>query len=70
MSNEDNKPTITVDDKEHIIEDMTQEQQIMVQHLLDLSNKITQASFSLDQLKVSEVAFRMRLIESLKVVEE
>ena len=56
---------VTIDDKEYVFEDMTQEQQTLVNHVADLDRKITSAQFNLDQLKVGQQAFIQMLKESL-----
>lgn len=57
---------ITIDDKEYVFEDMTQEQQLLVNHLLDLDRKIASTQFNLDQLTVGKQAFLNMLKESLE----
>jgi hypothetical protein len=56
---------ITIDDKDYVFEDMTQEQQILVNHCLDLDRKIASTQFNLDQLRVGKDAFVKMLKESL-----
>jgi hypothetical protein len=56
---------ITIDDKQYIVEDMTKEQQLLVNHVLDLDRKISSAQFSLDQLEVGKQAFVNMLKQSL-----
>ena len=56
---------IVIDGKEHIFEDMTQEQQIMVNHIADLDRKIGSTQFNLDQLQVGKDAFIQMLKTSL-----
>ena len=58
--------TITIDDKEYMFEDMTQEQQVLVNHCLDLDRKIASAQFNLDQLRVGKDAFVGMLKASLE----
>ena len=53
----DKKTPIVIDDVEHIFEDMTSEQQMMVNHIADLDRKIQSAQFNLDQLSVGKDAF-------------
>ena len=53
----DKKTPITINDKEYIIEDMTQEQQTMVNHIADLERKLNTAQFNMDQLRVGRDAF-------------
>lgn len=62
--------TILIDDVEHDLNEMTQEQQILVQHCLDLDRKIASAQFSLDQLNVGKQAFISMLKQSLEKKEE
>jgi hypothetical protein len=56
---------ITIDDVEYIFEDMTQEQQILVNHVADLDRKIGSTQFNLDQLTVGKQAFVQLLKEKL-----
>jgi hypothetical protein len=62
----DKKTPITVNDVEYIFEDMTPEQQALVNHCLDLTRKIESSQFNLDQLNVGKQAFVKLLEESLK----
>jgi len=61
------KNQVTIDDVEYAFEDMTPEQQAMVNHLIDLDRKIGSSQFNLDQLNVGKQAFLTMLRESLKV---
>jgi hypothetical protein len=63
------KNQVTIDDVEYAFEDMTPEQQAMVNHLVDLDRKIGSSQFNLDQLKVGKQAFLSMLRESLSKVE-
>lgn len=56
---------ITIDDVEYIFEDMTKEQQLLVNHVADLDRKIGSTQFNLDQLAVGKDAFIKMLKESL-----
>ena len=64
------KNQVTIDDVEYAFEDMTQEQQAMVNHLIDLDRKIGSSQFNLDQLNVGKQAFLTMLRESLAKKEE
>jgi hypothetical protein len=67
----DKKTPIKIDEVEYMYEDMTQEQQMIVNHVEDLSRKIASSQFNLDQLNVGKQAFVNLLKESLtKPVEE
>ena len=61
----DKKTPITINDKEYIIEDMTDEQKTLVNHSVDLSRKIDSMKFNLDQLNVGKDTFVRLLEESL-----
>ena len=61
----DKKTPITINDKEYVIEDMTDEQKILVNHSVDLSRKIDSMKFNLDQLNVGKDTFVRLLEESL-----
>jgi len=58
--------TITIDDKEYNVDDLTQEQVALVNHVTDLDRKISSSQFNLDQLNVGRNAFMSLLTESLK----
>jgi hypothetical protein len=64
MGNEKKTP-VTIDDVEYIYEEMTQPQQMMVNHIDDLNRKISSSQFNLDQLNVGREAFVKMLKESL-----
>ena len=59
------KPVLNLDDKEYIIEDMTDEQKMMVNHINDLQNKQNTNAFMADQLQVGKEAFINLLRTSL-----
>tara|TARA_Y100001938_G_C7898346_1_gene333328 strand:- start:193 stop:420 length:228 start_codon:yes stop_codon:yes gene_type:complete len=59
------KPVLNLDDKEYVIEDMTDEQKMMVQHINDLQNKQNTNQFMADQLSVGKEAFINMLRQSL-----
>ena len=62
---ENKKTPITIDDIEYQFEDMTQEQQTLVNHVADLDRKLGSARFNLDQLQVGRDAFMTILTTSL-----
>ena len=62
---ENKKTPITIDDIEYQFEDMTQEQQTLVNHVADLDRKLGSARFNLDQLRVGRDAFMTMLTTSL-----
>jgi len=56
---------ITIDNVDYNLEDLTQEQQVLFNHCLDLDRKISSAQFNLDQLQVGKQAFFNMLKDSL-----
>ena len=64
------KPVLNLDDKEYIIEDMTDEQKMMVNHINDLQNKQNTNQFMADQLSVGKEAFINMLRKALEEPEE
>ena len=64
------KTPITIDDTEYHYEDMTPEQQTMVNHVADLDKKINGTRFNLDQLMVGKDAFVKLLKASLETKDE
>jgi len=53
----DKKTPITINDKEYFVEDMTEQQQTIVNHISDLDRKLNTAQFNMDQLRVGRDAF-------------
>ena len=60
------KTPITVNDVEYQYEEMTDQQQAMVNHINDLDRKMASMRFNLDQLNVGRDAFVNMLTESLE----
>ena len=48
---------VTIDGVEYIFEDMTPEQQTLLNHVIDLERKLNSAKFNVDQLQVGRDAF-------------
>ena len=61
---------ITVNEKEYILEDMTDQQKAMVNHINDLDHKLASARFNVDQLAVGRDAFVSMLSQSLESEDE
>ena len=59
------KKTITVNDVEHNIEDLSEQQVAMVNHIADLDKKMGSLRFNMDQLQVGREAFVNMLTASL-----
>jgi hypothetical protein len=56
---------ITIDGNEYQFENMTPEQQTLVNHVADLDRKLASARFNVDQLQVGRNAFYELLKKSL-----
>ena len=63
------KKTITVNDVEHNIEDLTEQEIAMVNHIADLDKKLGSLRFNMDQLNVGREAFVNMLTASLAKAE-
>ena len=66
----DKKTTINIDDKEYFYEDLTEEQQIIVNHISDLQRKIQSSEFNLQQLAFGKDAFVKALKEALDNIDK
>ena len=64
------KPVLNLDDKEYVIEDMTDEQKMMVHHINDIQNKQNNNAIIADQLQVGKEAFINMLRDSLNKEED
>jgi hypothetical protein len=65
--------SIVIDDVEYTEDQLTDEQKILINHLMDLDRKINSTQFSLAQLQVGRDAFMAMLKQNLQekpVVEE
>lgn len=58
--------TIVIDDVEHELDSMTDEQKLLVNHCLDLDRKIGSSQFQIQQLQVGKEAFVKMLKDSLE----
>jgi hypothetical protein len=65
MGNEKKTP-LNIDGVEYKFEDMTQEQQMIVNHVADLDRKLDSARFNVDQLQVGRNAFYAMLKAALE----
>ena len=67
MAKEQKKEAVLkIDEKEYLIDDLTQEQKGMVDHVADLDRKISSSSFNLQQLNFGKQAFVDALKASLE----
>jgi hypothetical protein len=60
---------ITIDEKQYVLEDMTDTQQLILSHVSDLERKIKSAQFNLEQLQVGREAFLIHLRNDLKTAD-
>jgi len=63
------KTPITINNEEFFIEDMTDEQKAMINHIQDLTRKIESSQFNLEQLNFGKNAFVNSLSNSLNTQE-
>ena len=61
----DKKNLITIDDTEYNIDEMSDQQRTILNHVADLERKLSSARFNLDQLEVGRQAFLNMLKTSL-----
>ena len=64
------KNLITVNNIEYNVEDFTDAQKTMLNHVQDLDRKLGNAQFNLDQLSVGREAFVKMLADSLEAPAE
>lgn len=64
------KTPVSIDGVEYKYEDMTQQQQMLVNHVADLDRKLDSARFNLDQMQVGRDAFFKMLKEALEAKPE
>jgi hypothetical protein len=62
--------TIVIDDVEHDLDSMTDEQKLLVNHCVDLDRKINSSQFAIQQLQVGKEAFIKMLKDSLEKPKE
>jgi hypothetical protein len=64
MSN-NTKPQLTIDGVEYDVEKLTDQQRVLLDHVVDLERKVGSAKFNLDQLSVGRDSFFGMLKQSL-----
>jgi len=57
---------VTIDGVEHKVEDLTEQQQLLLNHVADIDRKIGSTKFQLDQLQVGRDAFFTMLKTALE----
>ena len=66
----DKKTPITINEKEYFVEDLTDEQKVLFNHIADLDRKLSTSAFNMDQLKVGRDAFANMLASSVQGKDE
>ena len=59
-------PVLTLDEKEYVIDEMTDDEKMLLNHINDMQSKINTNQFMRDQLEVGKEAFIIKLRESLE----
>lgn len=65
MGNNNTKPQLMIDGIEYDVENLTDQQKVLLDHVVDLERKVGSARFNLDQLSVGRDAFFNMLKQSL-----
>ena len=63
------KPFISLDGEEYLIEDLTDEQKQMINHVNDMQNKLNTNAFMREQLEIGKEAFVNMFRASLEAEE-
>ena len=63
---QDKKTPIVINNVEYVLEDMTEQQRTMLNHVTDLDRKLSSARFNVQQLEVGREAFVNMLTQSLQ----
>ena len=66
----DKKTPVTINDVEYFVEDLTDQQRTMLNHIQDLERKLASTRFNVDQLSIGRDAFINMLTQSLDTTEE
>ena len=59
-------PVLTLDEKEYVIDEMTDDEKMLLNHINDMQSKINANQFMRDQLEVGKEAFISKLRDSLE----
>lgn len=71
MGKDTNKPQIiTIDGVDHQLDDFTDQQRILLEHIADLDRKLNSTRFAADQLQVGRDAFFTMLKAALEAKPE
>ncbi len=69
MTDKKTKTPVTIDEKEYMLEDMSQVGQRLVQHTADLDRKLQNLGFQLEQMQMGRDSVWAKLQEEIKVKE-
>jgi hypothetical protein len=64
------KTPVTIDDTNYFFEDLTDNQKILFNHVIDLNRKLDSSRFNLDQLQVGRDAFLNLLRDEMEIKAE
>ena len=67
MTDKKTKTPVTIENKEYILEDMSELGQRLVQHTADLDRKIQNLGFQLEQMQMGRDSVWAKLQEEIKV---
>ena len=67
MTDKKTKTPVTIDNKEYMLEDMSELGQRLVQHVADLDRKIQNLGFQLEQMQMGRDSVWAKLQEEIKV---
>lgn len=70
MSKKQKQNSISINGKDHNLDNLSDEQKAVINHIQDLNKKITSSQFNLEQLLFGKEAFMNRLNQSLEPTEE
>ena len=70
MANKENKARLKIDDTEYFVEDMTDKEKVLYNHLSDITKKIGTMSMNIEQLEFGRVAIVGALKKSLSMEKE
>ena len=59
-------PVLTLDEKEYVIDEMTDDEKMLLNHINNMQSKINANQFMRDQLEVGKEAFISKLRDSLE----
>jgi cell division protein ZapA (FtsZ GTPase activity inhibitor) len=70
MTDKKNKTSVTIDDKEYFLEDMSEKAQRLLQHATDLDRKINNLVFQVEQMQLGRENVMSKLLEEVDLKED